>query len=366
MIKPTASLYCLPRALTLTMLLAAAMTTGCGDTGSAHASSAVETPTVQVRATRIVAGAEAQPLRFAGSVRARDRAVLTFQVGGVIRSRPVEIGQLVEPGAVLATLYNPELEPARAAARARLNELQAQTDQARREQQRGEQLFERGVVSAQELEQQRARLAALEAGMLSARAGLSQTEQLQAESQLKAPFGGRVEAVLAEPGEFVTPGQPVLRLASNEGLEVEVRAPAHLLSGLTVGQPLPVWSSLGGQQVQGRLKELGQGASQAGVLYPLVVSLDTADLRTGDAVEVGLSRPQGSALQVPLAAVMRTAQGLAVFRVDQGRVERVPVVVEAMQGELALVEDSLLRVGDQVVYAGLTRLSEGDVVELLP
>ncbi|MFN3579484.1 MAG: efflux RND transporter periplasmic adaptor subunit [Pseudomonas sp.] len=350
-------------------LLAAALLAGCGVDHTADAASATPSPVVPVRAAQVALGEQgmsSEPLRFAGAVRARERASLTFQVGGVLRSRQVEIGQQVTAGEVLATLYNPELGPARDAARARLNELRAQAEQARREQQRGQQLFERGVLSTQELEQQSARLAALEAGVGSARAALSQTEQLSAESQLRAPFAGRVEALLVEPGEFIAAGQAVMRLASSDALEVEVRVPAHLLGGLLVGQPLPVWSSLSGEQTQGQLMELGQGASQAGVLYPLIVSLEAGAFRSGDPVEVGVERDPGEDLRVPLAAVMRAAEGLAVFRVSDGRAQRVPVTVSAMRGEYAVLGAGSLQAGDLVVYAGLTRLADGDAVELLP
>lgn len=369
-------------ALILALLTSVVFLNGCGPAGSADAAVGEQPHVVPVRAVEVTASVAAEPLRFAGSVRARDRASLTFQVGGVLRSRQVEIGQQVQAGEVLAALYNPELVPARDAARARLNEIKAQAEQARREQQRGEQLFERGVLSTQELEQQSARLAALDASVSSARAALKQSEQLSAESQLRAPFGGRVEALLVEPGEFVAPGQEVMRLASSNGLEVEVRVPAHLIGDLVVGQTLPVWSSLtgssltgssltgsqaDGRQAVGRLLELGQGASQAGVLYPMVVSLDSTQFRSGDAVEVGIERNMGDALRVPLSAVMRSADGLAVFQVtEEGKVKRVAVSVSAMQGEQAILSNSPLKQGDQVVYAGLTRLADGDAVELLP
>ncbi|WP_022962226.1 efflux RND transporter periplasmic adaptor subunit [Halopseudomonas pelagia] len=353
--------------LTVAVAFFALLLAGCGAGSSAEVAVGDQPFAVPVRAAEVVASAPAEPLRFAGSVRARDRASLTFQVGGVLRSRQVEIGQQVQAGDVLAALYNPELVPARDAARARLRELQAQAEQARREQQRGEQLFERGVLSTQELEQQSARLAALNASAGSARAALKQTEQLSAESQLRAPFSGRVEALLVEPGEFVAPGQAVMRLASSDGLEVEVRVPAHLIGDLAVGQALPVWSSLTGRQAVGRLLELGQGASQAGVLYPMVISLESADFRSGDAVEVGIERNMGDALRVPLSAVMRSADGLAVFRVtEKGTVRRVAVTVSDLQGEQAILGDSPLKQGDHVVYAGLTRLADGDAVELLP
>ena len=44
---------------------------------------------VAVRVAPVVATASAEPLRFAGVVRAQQRAQLTFQVGGVLRRRAV-------------------------------------------------------------------------------------------------------------------------------------------------------------------------------------------------------------------------------------------------------------------------------------
>lgn len=341
---------------------------GCKADGAVQAE--VQPSVVAVRAAPVVATATAEPLRFAGVVRARQRAQLTFQVGGVLRSRAVDIGQAVEPGEILATLYNPELEPARNASRARLEELKAQAAQAEREAQRSDQLFERGVISAQQREQQQARLEALQASVGSARAALIQTEQVRGESQLRAPFAGRIETVMVEPGEFVAPGQPVMDLAAAQGLEVEVLIPGHMLEGLSVGQPVPLWDSLRDTPLQGRISEIGQGSSQGTALYPLVVALEQQAVRSGDAVEVGIDRIDGQGLNVPMTAVMRSSAGsgggLAVFRVTGGKVERVSIEVEGLRGEWATLRGDSLREGDLVVYAGLTRLSAGDAVELLP
>jgi membrane fusion protein, multidrug efflux system len=337
---------------------------GCG--GPLDASSQALETAVPVRVVQVAEQGGSETLRFAGTVRARQRASLTFQVGGVLKARDAELGQRVEMGQVLARLYNPELEPGRDAGRARVSELEAQARQAERDLERAEQLHSRGVVSASEREQQRARLDALKAAVSSASAAARQTEQLQSESSLRAPFTGIIEAVLAEPGEFVGPGQPVFRLAADSGLEVEVRVPAAMLDGLEIGQMVRVRNSLNGQELSGRVAELGQGASELSALYPLVVSLDRAEARTGDAVEVALPVPTTGGLTLPLAAIMRSASGLSVFQVVDGRVRRVPVMVSQMRGDFAVLGESLLQPGDQVVYAGLTRLAEQDRVELLP
>ena len=346
------------------VVVASLLLAGC--LGLADQSAEPATRTMAVRVADVVSIDQSSALRFAGVVRARQRASLTFQVGGVLLSRSTEIGQQVAAGDVLAVLYNPELEPARDAARARLSELQTQAAQAVRDHERSRQLFERGVLSAQELEQQKALKERLQAGVVSARASLSQSEQLRAETQLRAPFAGRVEALLVEPGEFVAPGQAVLQIAAEQGHEVEVRVPAALVADLSPGQELAVWSSLDGQQSRGRIVEVGQGASQGGALYPLVVALEQDGLRSGTAVEVELQSLRPVALGVPIAAVMRSGEGLSVFRVSEGRAERVTIAVAALLGEQVLLSESDLVPGDQVVYAGLSRLSDGDALELLP
>jgi len=352
-------------AVALAWLLAPTLT-GCGADVDAHAAALAVQPAVTVRTTAVRLSDAGEPLRFAGVVQPRERATLTFQVGGVLRERPVELGQSVAAGELLARLFNPELDPAREAAHARVNEVLAQTEQARRDAERAAQLHARGMLSAQERDRQTSRLDALRASVGSARAALRQTEQLQREMRLEAPFAGTVEAVLIEPGEFVAPGQPVMRLSADAGYEVEVRVPVTLLEGLSVGDRLPVWGSLNGSDGQGRVTEIGRSASQGSVLYPVIVSLDDVPLRAGDAVEVGLTRTRPARAAVPFSAVMRSADGLSVFRLDGERVRRVTVEVAGLQGEWALLEGHSLQAGDQIVHSGLTRLADNDLVRPLP
>lgn len=342
----------------LSVLLAACQPASSDDEANAAA-------VIAVRVADVAHASDPQSLHFAGTVRPRQRALLTFQVGGVLQQR-AEVGQAVTAGDVLARLYNPELEPARDVAEARLLELQTQSGQAQRDVERAQQLFDRTALSAQELEQQVARRDGLLAAVNSAQAALRQATGLQQETQLHAPFSGSVEAVLVEPGEFLAPGQPVLRLAAASGYEVEVRVPASLLNGLEVGDIVSVRATLRAGEWQGRIIEVGRSASQGSLLYPLIVALDVDSAQSGDAVEVVLNRPGSAQLSVPMAAVMRSGDGLAVFRLNGNRVQRVVIEVQGVRGEYALLDAGALNVDDQVVYAGLSRLSEGDTVELLP
>ena len=55
-----------------------------------------------------------------GVTRAAERAVTAFQVSGTLAERPVELGDSVDRGDVLATLDNPQARPQVAAARAQI------------------------------------------------------------------------------------------------------------------------------------------------------------------------------------------------------------------------------------------------------
>jgi RND family efflux transporter MFP subunit len=322
---------------------------------------------VSVRVAEVTGGqVEEIPLRFSGIVRAAQRATLTFQLSGTLRERPVELGQNVKPGDVLARLYNPALEPARDSAAARLEELKTQFDQAQREWERSSRLHQRGVVSEQNLEQIAARRDSLRASMATAEASLAEATRLLEESVLKAPFAGQVEALLVERDEFVSAGQPVIRLSSPLGREVEVRVPAHLLSHVRVGQELPVWSvqDRNRDAETGTVIEIAQGSSIRGELHPVLVSLPPQSLGSGEPVEVGITPVRASAMTVPLLAVVRNDSGTSVFRVDDATARQVPVKIDRVIGERVMVHPGELQAGDQVVYAGTTRVVDGDRVEI--
>lgn len=354
----------LRRYLLLTLLMTAAVLGGCERSESGTVQ---KTTPVVVRAVSVEGGETvAEPLRFAGIVQARQRATLTFQVSGVLRERAVELGDTVEEGQLLARVYNPALAPARDSAKARLEELETRLAQSERDLKRSRRLYEQELVAEQTLEQLTAERDSLRASMATARAALEETRKMLAESELRAPFAGRVQSLLVEEDEFVRPGQAVMSLSSPVGREVEVRLPAYLLQGLVVGQSLPVWAVRERRQgpVQGRLSEISQPGSARGELHPIKVALPDNGLEPGIPVEVGVTPRLPGELRLPVLSVMRSSEGASVFRLEEGRAHRVPVTLLRMMGEQVVVGSGALKAGDQVVYAGMTRLAEGDAVEV--
>jgi len=383
--------------LRMALLVIAALTVvACSKSAdqTATAVTAAGPEAVHVR-TAAVEGGDAREvsLRFAGIVRASQRATLTFQLSGTLTERKVELGQTVQAGDVLARIYSPALEPARDSASARLDELTTNYQQSQREWQRASSLSERGVLSEQALEQIAARRDGLRASVATARASLAEASKMLEENTLKAPFAGRVEALLVEQNEFVAAGQPVMRISSPKGREVEVRVPVYLLDYVSLGASLPVWSVQDRSQapVQGSVIEIAQAGAIRGELQPLLVNLPANTLNAGVPVEVGITPQTIAALTVPLLAVIRdvnaatslssntssntslsllsspnasagTNSSTSVFLVRDGVARRTPVTVLRILGERVAIYSESLVAGDQVVYAGMTKLVDGDTV----
>jgi multidrug efflux pump subunit AcrA (membrane-fusion protein) len=281
---------------------------------------------------------EAHELRFPGTMRAVRRANLSFVVGGRLSERAVDLGDRVERGAPLARLDpQPFLNEVRSA-EAVVAEVGARLEQISRDRHRLTRLRAGGVASEQELE----------------RTSSSQ-DQLRASS-----------AVHREPGEFVQEGAAVLAISGDDGFEIEVEVPESVASTLVEGQAATVSFPLAGvPAAPAWLKSVSRGTEGPGRLFPIVAQLQpTPGVIPGMAGELIVRASRGSHLAVPLASIIDpSGKHPYVFRVADGRAERVPVEVRTLVGERITVVGAL-QAGDRVVVAGHAVLLDGDPVEV--
>ena len=217
----------------LPLALWALLLAGCEPPAVDGGDSAQLVRTVEVRQGRLQ-----HRLSFHGVLEPVTRARLAFQSPGVLATRPAAMGQFVRQGELLATLDNPELGPSQRAAAARLQEALTQRDQAARDLARLRSLVLSGAVGEEQVEQKAAELESLQASVAQAEADLAGSRQRLADATLLAPFDGVVSMTLAEPGEFVPAGQPVLALGGLDRLEVRVLLPASLVGALKGGDAL--------------------------------------------------------------------------------------------------------------------------------
>ncbi len=320
----------------------------------------------QVQVQQITAIDGGRTLRFPGVTRATRRAALSFVSPARLAVRMVEVGEHVAAGQVLAGLDERELRHGVTAAEAALAELQVRLAQAERDRSRATHLVQARAATAEELEQVSALADSLSAARAAARVRLQDARRLLDEAVLRAPYAGTVTAVLAEPGEWVVPGRPVIELSGAGDLEIELGVTESVVAGIDTGHEVRVELPFLSQQVTGRLTSVTRAAIGSGRLFPVVVSLPpTGRIGAGMTAEVLLEVAGDEELAVPLQAVLNPGASIpSVFCVRDGRAVQLPVELGRLQGPLVSVSAQLAP-ADLVVITGHTALADGDLVEVV-
>ncbi|MFH1112836.1 MAG: efflux RND transporter periplasmic adaptor subunit [Pseudomonadota bacterium] len=319
-----------------------------------------------VKAARVEQAGYVREIRFSGVVRAVNRGKLSFTHGERLISRPVEVGDHVDKGQVLARLDDKKISNSVAVAEAALREIDARMDQIQKDHQRYEGLVNASASAAVELERVIEKKRVIIASKEAAQANLREAERMLKESVLRAPFAATVTEVLIEPGEFATPGAPVVVLSGDGDVEIKVEVPESSVLKLSVGNPVTIDLPLAGRKgLEGRIAYLGKTALGPGSLFPVLVSLDNdSEASPGMTAEVVFQTEESQALCVPLAAVINPGGQIPeLFAVHDGKVRKVPVKVGEVVGRRVTVEGDL-RSGQLVVSGGHLSLLDGDSVEV--
>lgn len=296
-------------------------------------------------------------------------ALLAAPAAGVLRPAGAfpRVGQQVTKGQVLAWL-TPRLggETDQATLEAAASKTRIALEQARRERERLEALFQDEAVPEKRLSEARAneRLAAAEAQAAQARQGqLGGTGGVA----IRAPIGGLVADVAVTPGAFVAEGAPLFHIANTGRLWLEARVPESEIG--RVGTPSGASFAVDGFAQpfviepgrNGRLIAVGGVVDANTRTVPAIFEFaNPGGLRLGMTAKARLYAGAGvEAVLVPAGAV-QDESGTAVVYVQTGgeSFERRIVRVGARDGERVAILDGL-EPGQRVVSKGayLIRLS---------
>lgn len=319
-----------------------------------------------VRVAEVGVAPTTRELRLPGVLRATRRAEPAFLQPGYLAERLVARGEQVAAGQRLASLQNPALGPTLAATEARVRELDERLVQLDADYQRARELNERGLAAVDLVDRTLAERNATRETRKQALAAVTEARDQLADAVLRAPFAGTVSDLLVEPGDFVAAGQPVLVLAGDAGLEVEIMLPEGAASRLAPGSAVDVRAAAAyALHAAGTIREIGQ--ARAGRPAPAIVELLATDgWEPGISVHVTLMLSAEASLTVPLNAVVAPGTGQArVFQVVDGRAVRVPVTPGRLVDARVEIAGALAA-GDLVVIAGHQQLLDGDPVRILP
>jgi HlyD family secretion protein len=337
-----------------------------------------KTQPVQVTVFRVARGLVEDTVTNskAGTVKTRQRATLSPEIGGRVAELPVREGDRVKRGQVLMRVADDDYrarvtlrERALTAARAGHREACLRADQAERDYQRYLRLSDDEIVSEEildQLENERdvgiAACEAVEAKVLEAEAGLQLARVELDKTVLRAPFDGIVAELSTEVGEWVTPSPPampvppIVELIQQTSIYVSAPLDEVDLSRVSVGLLVRITlDAYADQEFSGRVTRIAPyvlDLEEHSRTFEIEAEFDDVDFAakllpgTSADVEVILDS-EADVLRIPSYALI---EGSRVLVVNEG--ELVPREVETGLRNWAFAKvESGLEVGEAVVVS---------------
>jgi len=300
--------------------------------------------------------------KFPGRAKATQEVDLAFEVGGKIIERPVNIGDSVKQGDVIARLNPRDFK-------ARVKSTQAELRKTRQNFKRAKQLIKDGFISQSEYDR-------LETAVDVAEANLDIAQKALADSVIKAPFDGRIANLYVENYQTVRQKKLVARLLDTTQIEMVVQIPETLISQVSYVEKIQVtFDSFPNVALPATIKEVSNEASQTTRTYPITLIMkqrDDIEILPGMAGSAAgtLVKPEGISLDklvVPVGAVFTpdTKKQNHVWIIDEksGLVELRAVKTGGLtQTGLQIIEG--LNTGEWVAIAGVHTLREGQKVRI--
>jgi HlyD family secretion protein len=362
-----------------------------------------------------LAEAKAGPLRVTveeeGKTRVTDRYTVSAPVAGFVRRLQFEIGDVIRPGQIIATIEPPRvtaLDPrSRAESEARVRAAEAAVSSAQERVRsaaadvswaesnlaRVRALVKSGDMAQEALDRAQTEYQRVTAGQKSAQFAVetargeleaaravlqvsaSQGQVSPAELvQVRAPVGGRVLSLIRESEGVVTPGQSLMEIANARSLEVVVEVlsadAVKIAPGMRVlferwGGPKPLEGRVRSVEPTAftKISALGVEEQRVRVIVDFVSPREEWS-RLGDGYRVEASFilwEQGDVLQVPSSSLFRFEDGWAVFAMAEGKAQRKKVAVGRRNGVAAQVLSGLAA-GDRVILHPDDQVTEGKAI----
>lgn len=302
-----------------------------------------------------------------GSVDSFEQVSITSRVTGVVETVRFKEGEQVEKGAILVEIEPRRFQLAVAQSQAQLDRAiaarsDAETFLARREKMSGE-----GVVSVDELQTWRTRLATARADEAAAKASLGLAQLNLRDAYVRSPIAGTVQTRTVQTGQFAQPGFVLATILRVDPMLLKFEVPEpdapRMKTGLTARFTTPGIAA----KLEAKITHIAASANLASRMVPVIAEIvaPPPELRPGAFAEVSV--PVGTTADAPVipeTAIRPSDKGFLAYVVLDNKA-KVRVLTLGIRTEDGLVEvRSGLSVGEPLVVRGSEALSDGANVRI--
>lgn len=273
-------------------------------------------------------------------------------------------GDSVDAGSVIARIDPRLMNIAMQRAQAEVARLESDLGYRQQQVARHEELAASRHTPAHLLEEIRAQRDQLRHRLSDARAQLERAKGDLDRTTIRAPFAGHVAGRLASVGEYVTSGNPVLRLVDTHRLEITLRAPLTVAPFIKPGLEVEVTS--GGITRLHPVRTVVPVGDMVSRMVEVRLNVNESDWLVGSPVQVSLPADTPvTAIAVPRDALVERNGEAFIYKVSgESTAQQIVADIAATVG-LWVGVSSGVEAGDRVIVRGAERLSDGQPVEVV-
>jgi RND family efflux transporter MFP subunit len=321
-----------------------------------------------VRTVTVEPSEGGETVSLTGEIQPRYQADIGFRVNGKILERPVDVGTQVKKGDLLARLdpqqYRQDLE----VAKAEVAKADAEVTRSEAQEYRQRELLKNGNTTRVHYDLALKTFKTAQAEADAARAKQVQASENLGYTDLKADNDGVISAIGAEPGQVVSAGQMVVKLAQ-PGEREAVFNVAEATFKNRLKNPTVEVQLVSNPEIKasGKVRYVSPQADPTTRTFTVRVSLPDAppQMRLGANVVGSVTINEGQAITIPGSALFQKDGKPAVWIViKDGTVQLKPITVARYQGDSVVVGNGLAQ-GDVVVTGGVQKLLPGQKVRLM-
>ena len=309
-----------------------------------------------------------KPITLVGAVEPVKSSVIASEIEGIVESFPGDEGVYVNQGDVIAKFITSSIEIDLRESKASKREAQARYRLAKQDQERFDELKQKGVASIQQHDDAIAEKEAWGARIGQLQAEIEGHEYDINKSEIRAPFSGYITEEYTEVGQWVEKGGPVVELINTETVEIRIDMPERYISSIQNGGTVSIgFDAMPGEEVEGEVTSVVPQADRESRTFPVKVTIDNKDGKVKSGMVARVSFPIGEAQSVKLVpkdAVVNQNNANFVYVVVNGAVQPVPVTTgTAYDGRIEVLGP--VEPGQQVVIRGNERLMPNQPVKIV-
>ena len=347
----------------------------CGGESTETESSVAETNSnlrvVKVNTYAVIMSSFEEIIPVTGILASPRDASLSAQTAGTITFL-VEIGDRVEQGDIVAKLDDRLIQAGLEQAQATRLSALAAADLAEDLFRRQKPLYADSIISAIEFESVRSQRNQTQAVLAQVDAAVSQAKQQLENTLIRAPFSGSIEARMAEKGEQVMPGSPIVRVVDTSSLKILAGVPERYAADVKVGTKVDVsLKAYNGDLFDAKVSVVGNVIDPKNRTFIIEVNISNTgrNLKPQMIVDELISRRVlENQIVLPQTSVILDENGSSVYVVDESGSKKVAKLIHVETGawyDGRIVITSGLEEGHRVITVGQSLVSEGDLVEIV-